>query len=643
MTTRKWKAMRRVTLGITVPLSLLMFSGLARAQAPTVEQALQLEPLQDGVDYDRPAADEIPKCDIKVEKINGNTGWIVTGSSGERLRMFLDTNGDKKVDFWAYFKDGVEVYRDIDSNFNGTADQYRWLGTAGIRWGLDRDESGEIDTWKMISPEEVSSEVVEAARNVDVDRFRALLLTQEEFATLGLEGDKAKEVSEMLKSSVEDFKKWAQAQKQINNSTKWVHFGATRPGLVPAGTEGLKKDLVVYENAIAVLETSGEHSQIDLGTMVRVGDNWKLISAPKVQGESGQLASNQGYFFSVSYNNRPATGESGETPGMGAELQSLLGKLEQLDQRTAQATTPQAQEKLAQERMALIKQIIASTTDAEMKENWIRQLADALSGAIQSGEMPNGMPELTRLASELEGKLAGTDLAAYVRFRELTAQYTRQFQDPKADFAKIQEAWLEKLEGFIKQYPKSEDAAEAMMQLAIAHEFAGEDNDAKKWYDQIRNNFSETSLAEKATGAIRRISTVGQPMRLAGTSTDGKKVDLASYKGKVVLVHYWATWCEPCKEDMAVMRQMQAKYGARGFQLIGVSLDSDRSALTQFLGQNRLAWPQLYEEGGLDSRYALEMGVLTLPTMILVGADGKVISRSLHISQLDSELTKLIK
>lgn len=635
--------MRRVTFGITVPLSLLVLGGWAMAQAPTVEQALQLEPLQDGVDYDQPTAAEIPKCQIKVEKINGNTGWIVTGPSGERLRMFLDTNGDKKVDFWAYFKDGVEVYRDIDSNFNGTADQYRWLGTAGIRWGLDRDESGEIDTWKMISPEEVSSEVVEAARNVDVERFRALLLTQEEFATLGLEGDKAKEVSEMLKTSVDDFKKWAQGQKQINNSTKWVHFGATRPGLVPAGTEGLKKDLIVYENAIAVLETNGEHGQIDLGTMVRVGDNWKLISAPKIQGEAGQLASNQGYFFSVSYNNRPVSGESGESPGMGAELQSLLGKLEQLDQRSAQATTPQAQEKLAQERMALIKQIIASTTDAEMKENWIRQLADALSGAIQSGEMPNGMPELTRLASEIEGKLAGTDLAAYVRFRELTAQYTRQFQDPKADFAKIQEAWLEKLEGFIKQYPKSEDAAEAMMQLAIAHEFAGEDDDAKKWYNQIRNNFSETSLADKATGAIRRISAVGQPMRLAGTSTDGKKVDLASYKGKVVLVHYWATWCEPCKEDMAVMRQMQAKYGARGFQLIGVSLDSQRAALTQFLGQSRLAWPQLYEEGGLDSRYALEMGVLTLPTMILVGADGKVISRSLHISQLDSELSKLLK
>lgn len=181
------------------------------------------------------------------------------------------------------------------------------------------------------------------------------------------------------------------------------------------------------------------------------------------------------------------------------------------------------------------------------------------------------------------------------------------------------------------------------MQLAIAHEFAGEDDDAKKWYDQIRNSFSETSLADKATGAIRRISAVGQPMRLAGTSTDGKKVDLASYKGKVVLVHYWATWCEPCKEDMAVMRQMQAKYGARGFQLIGVSLDSQRDALTQFLGQNRLAWPQLFEEGGLDSRYALEMGVLTLPTMILVGPDGKVISRSLHISQLDTELSKLIK
>ena len=55
--------------------------------------------------------------------------------TGKILREFVDTNGDNVVDRWSYFKDGVEVYRDIDENFNGKADQHRWLNTAGIALG----------------------------------------------------------------------------------------------------------------------------------------------------------------------------------------------------------------------------------------------------------------------------------------------------------------------------------------------------------------------------------------------------------------------------------------------------------------------------------------------------------------------------
>ena len=79
---------------------------------------------------------------------------------GETLRRFADTNADNTVDQWCYFLDGVEVYRDIDANFNGKADQYRWFHTAGSRWGIDKDENRKIDAWKQISPHEVAEQVV---------------------------------------------------------------------------------------------------------------------------------------------------------------------------------------------------------------------------------------------------------------------------------------------------------------------------------------------------------------------------------------------------------------------------------------------------------------------------------------------------
>jgi len=612
------------------------------AAGPTAEQALQLQPIQEDVEYQTPDTNQIPKCNIGAEKVGQATGWVVTGPNGERLRVFLDTNSDKKVDFWAYYKDGVEVYRDVDTDFNGKADQYRWLGMAGTRWGLDQDEDGVVDQWKMISAEEVSAELVEATRTGDADRFAALLPTDTELKSLGLTGQRAKEVADKVENGAQQFAAWARQQKLIDNNTKWVHFGATRPGVVPAGTDGVSKDLVVYENAIAMLDKAGEHGQLELGTLVRIGDAWRLIGSPTGSPDASDVASNpQGYFFSVSYTGNPAADQAGMAAG--GEIQEILTSLEDLDQKMAQATSADQREKLAMQRVDVIKKVIAAANDDEMRENWIKQLADALSGGIQTGELSQGLEQLRSLADQVEKRAPKSDLAAYVRFREMSAAYTQQFQDPKADYAKIQEAWLGQLEDFIGTYPKSPDAAEAMMQLAIAHEFAGEEDAAKKWYSRIRSDFSGTVLGDKANGAIRRLDAVGQPFVIRGTTVDGKKLDSSGAKGGPLLVHYWATWCEPCKEDMAVIRQMQAKYGARGFQVVGVSLDSNEDDLKQFLQANRLAWPQLYEEGGLDSRYALEMGVLTLPTMILVGPDGKVISRSLHISQLDTELGKLIK
>jgi hypothetical protein len=112
----------------------------ATPAAPSVEYALKFMPVQRGVDFDQPTPEEAAKCKISTKKIDGHVGYIVESGDGVILRKFVDTNEDNFVDQWSYYKDGLEVYRDIDSNFNGKADQYRWFHTAGSRWGLDPKE-----------------------------------------------------------------------------------------------------------------------------------------------------------------------------------------------------------------------------------------------------------------------------------------------------------------------------------------------------------------------------------------------------------------------------------------------------------------------------------------------------------------------
>ena len=228
-------------------------------------------------------------------------------------------------------------------------------------------------------------------------------------------------------------------------------------------------------------------------------------------------------------------------------------------------------------------------------------------------------------------------------FRRMSAAYAQDMQASNADFVKVQSKWLDDLKAFVEGHPKSSDTSEALLQLAIAEEFSGQADEAVKWYGQILADFPKSLPAKKASGAKTRLQSVGKAITLRGRDLRGKQVDLARYRGKTVLIQYWATWCEPCIPDMARIKELVTKYAKQGFTVIGVSLDSQRADVAKFAQGNRLTWPQIHEPGGLESRLANEMGILTLPTMILVDKNGRVVNRGIHVTELDAELGKLLR
>lgn len=612
-------------------------AAVAGAASPSAEQALKLLPVQQGVDFDRPADQQIAECKITAKRFEGYVGWVVESPQGLLLRKFVDTNGDNVVDQWSYYQDGMEVYRDIDADFDGKADQYRWFHTAGSRWGLDPNEDGRIDQWKAISAEEASAEAVAALAARDADRFARLLLTADESASLGLGKAKADELAEKLGKLAADFKALIARPQGVAPDMRWIQFSATRPGVVPVGTDGSTKDVRAYENVMAIVQIGEKHGQVQIGTLVQVGDLWRLIDLPQPIAEGQAELPPTGFFFQTAAARR---GESG-APATSDQAQLLLSELEKLD-KAAAAAAPEAQAALTARRAQLIEQIAQQAGNPEDRAMWLRQLADMISAAVQSGTCPDGPERLRSLFEKLQASPADKDLAAYVKFRQLTAEYGLSLQAPKADFAKIQTEWLKNLEAYVQQYPTSPDAAEAMLQLAIAQEFAGQEDEAKKWYGRIVQGFANSPAAGKAAGARIRLDSVGKVLAFSGRSTAGGAIDLAQYRGKVVLIQYWATWCGPCKADMATLKELVAKHG-KSFAVIGVSLDDEPKNLGDFLAQNRLPWPQIFEEGGLDSRPANALGILTLPTMILVDPQGRVVDRNIQAAELEAALQKLIR
>jgi hypothetical protein len=131
--------MHRPLFPLTLFLLTVSLTSSLPGQQPSVQQALSLQPMQRDVEYDRPTGKQVKDCLIEPEEGAGTTAWVVRGPGGKLLRRFSDTNGDNKVDQWCYFADGIEVYRDIDADYNTKADQYRWLTTTlGARPGRRR-------------------------------------------------------------------------------------------------------------------------------------------------------------------------------------------------------------------------------------------------------------------------------------------------------------------------------------------------------------------------------------------------------------------------------------------------------------------------------------------------------------------------
>jgi hypothetical protein len=539
---------------------------------------------------------------------------------------------------WCYYLDGLEVYRDIDSNFNKSADQYRWFHTAGTRWGIDKNEDKRIDAWKSITPHEVAEQVVLALKTRDAARFNLLLLTPSELEQLGLGEAKAEALESTVNAANAGFKKLAEEQKLISGESRYVDFGSGRPALIPAGTSGSTKDLIVCDNASVLIQTGDKHEQMSLGTLVAVGDTWKLVSLPAASGESEMPR------VGLLEPGAPIAQGNAAVGAPNEEMQKLMAELEQLDRQADQLSAEKLAENIEQ-RSDLLLRLAEVTPDTELRDQWYRQLADMLSVAIQTSNDPKGIDQLDDLQKRLVEAKVDENLISHVEFQKMWAKYVVDQQQPNADPAKIQEQWLADLTAFVGKYPRSSDTAEALLQLGMYEEFVGKSEEARKWYQQLVTDFPNAPPSSKANGALRRLNSIGSQIRVRGQDMQGKTLDLSAppYRGKVVLIHYWATWSDRAKEDMILLKNFYAQNGGKEFEILGVCLDASKATAEQFLNQNRLPWKHLYEPGGVDGRLANEMGIMTLPLLVLVDRDGRVVNDNTQIPELQAELTRLQK
>jgi peroxiredoxin len=142
-------------------------------------------------------------------------------------------------------------------------------------------------------------------------------------------------------------------------------------------------------------------------------------------------------------------------------------------------------------------------------------------------------------------------------------------------------------------------------------------------------------------GNLRLIGTT--PKAFSTTAMDGRTISLAQYRGKVVLLDFWATWCGPCRQSMPEIKSLYAKYNPKGFDILAVSLDHKKSDVEGYVMREGMPWRQVADGRGWRSEIARLYGVTAIPTTYLIDRRGNIAGVNLRGKRLEDTVKRLLK
>ena len=123
----------------------------------------------------------------------------------------------------------------------------------------------------------------------------------------------------------------------------------------------------------------------------------------------------------------------------------------------------------------------------------------------------------------------------------------------------------------------------------------------------------------------------------------GNPLSIANDKGKVILVDFWATWCPPCRAELPNVLATYQKYHDQGFDIIGISLDDERTNLLAFIKENKMTWPQYFDGQRWDNKLAVKYGIESIPATYLLDGSGKIIGEDLRGDALAEAVAGALK
>jgi thiol-disulfide isomerase/thioredoxin len=210
--------------------------------------------------------------------------------------------------------------------------------------------------------------------------------------------------------------------------------------------------------------------------------------------------------------------------------------------------------------------------------------------------------------------------------------------------AEFQKVYLEAFFAAANILPNKDDILKmVLLQAKSGRQLS--DQDKQDLAQRVLDNPNASEAIKASAKQIlsgEKTYAIGKPLELSFTTLDGKKINLADMKGKVVLIDFWATWCGPCVGEMPNVKSVYDKLHAQGFEIIGISLDESKEDLQKFIKKNSISWPQYFDGKQWNNEISSRFGIDAIPAEWLI--DKKGILRSTNArGNIEDAATALLK
>ncbi|MGO8927390.1 MAG: TlpA family protein disulfide reductase [Limisphaerales bacterium] len=246
---------------------------------------------------------------------------------------------------------------------------------------------------------------------------------------------------------------------------------------------------------------------------------------------------------------------------------------------------------------------------------------------------------------------AATDLKALVTKVNTKLQAGKKTEADLAPELKEFDTLLAKYKG-----EKTDDVAQIQLMYAMLYLQVFNNTDkGVEMIKQLKTDFPDTKPAQNADRILESVKQQAAAKKIQsglaeGTKfpdfsekdTAGKALSIANYKGKVVLLDFWATWCGPCVHELPNVIKTYDTYHKQGFEIIGISLDKDQEKLASFTKEKNMTWVQYFDGLVWQNKLAVKYGVNSIPATYLLDGQGTIIGKDLRGEALDQAVAKAV-